>query len=59
MTVIVVCLSLIIAGLMVVMSEVLTDSGVFCMFMLFTVWISDQYYAIFCNSDVSKKYWPG
>ena len=45
-------------GLVVVMSEVLADSGLFCMTMLVTVWIADQYYAIFCNTPTAKKYWP-
>ena len=46
------------AGLVVVMSEMLTDGGFFCLLMLGTVWQADQYFAIFCNSRAAKKYWP-
>ena len=38
--------------------EALDDSGLFCLMMLLAVIEADHFYAVFCRSDCSKKYWP-
>jgi len=46
------------AGLIIVMSEALSDDSVFSLLMVTTVWEADQYYAVFCRQEASKKYFP-
>ena len=45
-------------GLVVVICEALDDSGLFCLMMLLVVVEADHFYAVFCRSTSSKKYWP-
>ena len=45
-------------GLVVVICEALDDSGLFCLMMLLAVIEADHFYAVFCQSDCSKRYWP-
>ena len=38
------------------MSEALSDDSMFSLLMMSTVWEADQYYAVFCKQEASKKY---
>ena len=46
------------SGLIIVMSEALSDDSLFSILMVFTVWEADQFYAIFCKQDISKQFFP-
>lgn len=46
------------AGLVIVMSEALSDDSVFSLLMIGTVWEVDQYFSIFCKQETSKTYLP-
>lgn len=45
-------------GLIIVMSEALSDDSMFSLLMVATVWEVDQFYAIYCRHQTSKMYFP-
>ncbi len=45
-------------GLIIVMSEALSDDSMFSVLMVATVWEVDQFYSIYCRQDTSKMYFP-
>ena len=45
-------------GLVIVMSEALSDDSVFSLLMVGTVWEVDQFYSIYCKQETSKIYLP-
>ena len=46
------------AGLIIVMSEALSDDSVFSLLMVATVWEVDQFYAVYCRNRASKMFFP-
>ncbi len=45
-------------GLVIVMSEALSDDSIFSFLMVGTVWEVDQFYSVFCKQATSKIYLP-
>ena len=46
------------SGLVIVMSEALSDDSVFSLLMVCTVWEVDQFYSLYCKQITSKLYLP-
>ena len=47
-----------VVGLVIVMSEALSDDSIFSFLMVGTVWEVDQFYSVFCKQATSKVYLP-
>lgn len=53
-----ICVMLYFVGLVIVMSESLSDDSVFSLLMVGTVWQIDQFYSIYCKQKSSKMFLP-